>query len=51
MENFQWLTPLKCSVLMMFFVAYAAMLAIVMTGRTDDRWASMATDGETEQQS
>ena len=31
MENFSWLSPLKCAVLVMFFLTYAALVAIVAT--------------------
>ena len=46
MENFQWLAPLKSSVLLVFFLTFAGIILVTLTGRSDERWANLALGGE-----
>ena len=46
MENFQWLAPLKTAVLLVFFLTFCGIILVTLTGRADERWASLALGGE-----
>lgn len=46
MENFQWLAPLKSSVLLVFFLTFTGIILVTLTGRSNERWARLALEGE-----
>lgn len=46
MENFQWLAPLKSGVLLIFFLTFAGIILVTLSGKADEKWARLPLGGE-----